>query len=113
WNSLVRGSPRRSERLAARVSRSTGIRIKRVSCLRHAALFGFARVILWGFSQSRIVFTRRSAANVERSLFSYANISAILNRSPRNQKTAQRQGARSVRSRQDTPLRRHGSDVRL
>src|SRR5207248_4501987 len=44
---------------------------------------------------------------------SYANISTILNRSSWNQKTAQRQGARSVRSRRDITLCCHRSNLRV
>ena len=55
WNSLVRGSSRRSQRLASRVSRSAGIRVQRLSSLRHAALFRFARLIFAG----RVAVARR------------------------------------------------------
>ena len=45
---LVRGSSRRSQRLASRVSRSTGIRVQRLSSLRYAALFRSAWLIFAG-----------------------------------------------------------------
>ena len=55
WHSLVCGSSRRSQRLASRVSRSAGIRVQRLSSLRHAALFRFARLIFAG----RVAVARR------------------------------------------------------
>ena len=69
WHSVVRGSSKGSERLASRVSRSPGIRVQRLSSLRHAALFQSARLIFEGLPQSPVIFTRRSSPNVERSLF--------------------------------------------
>ena len=78
------------------------------------SIVSICAVDLGRHSRNRASFlldARQQTLNVR--CFSYANIYAIINRSSRNQKTAQRQGARGVRPWRDTALCRHGSNLRL